>query len=111
METADPTTLTSKGYGREIAHLVDGDVPNVQALYDSLTDRRGKWTTPEQALYAGILERAVTEWRMYPAPHPIHEELVHWFNGRRSRWLGAFPNICDILDLDAEVIRKVILSG
>ena len=75
------------------------------------TFRRSEHREPENALFAAILEDAVQEYRKYdqvddPKSKTRFNEVEEWFNRRDKEWIFSFDNVCELLGLDAEYVRR-----
>lgn len=75
------------------------------------TFRRSEHLGPEKSLLAAILEDAVEEYRKYtvaqdPKSKSRFDEVEEWFNHRSTEWIFSFENVCELLDLDPEYIRR-----
>jgi hypothetical protein len=65
----------------------------------------------ERRLLIAVLEDAVDVYRKQVGAHdPRSKALFHdaeaWIEDLDCTWLFSFQNICDVLDLDAEYIRR-----
>ena len=75
------------------------------------TFRRSELLEPEKTLLAAILEDAVQEYRKYgqvddPKSKTRFNEVEEWFNRRDKEWIFSFDNVCELLGLDPEYIRR-----
>ena len=75
------------------------------------TFRRGEHLEPEKSLLAAILEDAVQEYRKYSRAHDSigrsrFREVEEWFMRRDNEWIFAFENVCELLGLDREYVRR-----
>ena len=91
------------------ATMTDGDIL-VQSQYLD-TFRRSEHLEPEKSLLAAILEDAVQEYPNYSGAHDStgksrFNEVEEWFNRGDKKWLFSFENICELLGLDPEYIRR-----
>ena len=89
--------------------IVSGDTLVGQQYLD--TFRRSEHLEPENALLAAILEDAVEEYRKYSGAHDSKgksrfNEVEEWFNCSDKKWIFSFENICELLGLDPEYIRR-----
>jgi hypothetical protein len=75
------------------------------------TFRRSEHLEPENALLAAIFEGAVEEYRNYSGAHDSKgksrfNEVEEWFNRSDKEWIFSFENICELLGLDMEYVRR-----
>ena len=80
-----------------------------QQFIDTL--RRSEHLEPEKALAAAILEDAIHEYRKYRrAQHATGKarfrEAEHWLLHPGNGWIFSFENVCGLLGLDPEYIRR-----
>ncbi len=86
-----------------------GDTSMVEQYLD--TFRRGEHLDPEKSLLAAILEDAVGEYRKYNRAHDPNgkkrfREAEEWIMRGGNDWIFSFDNVCDLLGLDAEYVRR-----
>jgi hypothetical protein len=65
----------------------------------------------EKMLMIAVLEDAVHTYLKYArSPEPRHRELFteaeEWVENPDASWLYSFQNICDVLGLDADYVRR-----
>ena len=75
------------------------------------TFRRSEHLEPEKALLAAILEDAVHEYRKYSRAHDANgksrfREAEKWIMRGGNDWIFSFENVCDLLGLDLEYVRR-----
>jgi hypothetical protein len=75
------------------------------------TFRRGEHLDPEKSLLAAILEDAVGEYRKYSRAHDPDgkkrfREVEEWIISAGNDWIFSFDNVCDLLGLDPEYVRR-----
>jgi hypothetical protein len=80
------------------------------------TFRRSGHLEPEKSLLAAILEDAVQEYRKYNGAHDPKSksrfnEVEEWFNRKDKEWIFSFDNVCEMLGLDPEYIRRRLLEA
>jgi hypothetical protein len=80
------------------------------------TFRRSEHLEPEKSLLAAILEDAVREYRKYNGAHDPKSksqfnEVAEWFNRRDKEWIFSFENVCELLGLHPEYIRRRLLEA
>lgn len=86
-----------------------GDTSTAQQYLE--TFRRSEHLEPEKALIAAILEDAVHEYRKYNRAHDPKEkerfrEVEEWIMHRGNDWIFSFDNICELLGLDPDYVRR-----
>ena len=89
--------------------ITTGDISMVQQYLD--TFRRSEHHDAEKSLLAAILEDAVQEYRKYSRAHDANgkrqfHEAEDWIMGGGSEWIFSFDNVCDLLGLDPEYVRR-----
>lgn len=85
------------------------DTSMVQQYLD--TFRRSEHVEPEKLLLAAILEDAVQEYRKYSRAHDANgkkrfREAEEWIMRRGNDWIFSFDNVCDLLGVDPEYVRR-----
>lgn len=71
---------------------------------------------PEAALMLAVLENALSQWRkflpyadhMYGKQQKMFKEVDQWFRDKSVSWLYSFENICLIINLDPNAVRKML---
>ena len=96
-----------------ILTLITGDTSAGQQYQD--TFRRSERFEPEKILIAAILEDAVHEYRKYrragdPKGKKRFRDAEKWIMNRSSDWIFSFDNVCELLGLDPEYVRRGILG-
>jgi hypothetical protein len=86
-----------------------GDTSTLQQYVD--TFRRSEHLAPEKSLLAAILEDAVQEYRKYSRAHDANgkkrfREAEEWIMRGGNYWIFSFDNVCDLLGLDPEYVRR-----
>ena len=89
--------------------ITSGDNSTAQQYAD--TFRRSEHLEPEKALVAAILDAAVHEYRKYSRAHdPKGKEQFRaaekWIMRSGNDWIFSFDNVCDLLGLDPEYVRR-----
>ena len=89
--------------------ITTGDTLMRQQWFD--TFRRSEHLEPEKSLLAAILEDAVHEYRKYNRAHDVNgksrfREAEKWIMRGRNDWIFSFENVCELLDLDPEYVRR-----
>jgi hypothetical protein len=80
------------------------------------TFRRSEYLEPEKALLLAILEDAVHCYRKYRGArdHSGRErfrEAEEWIMGGGNDWIFSFQNVCELLGLDPQYIRRGITES
>jgi len=80
------------------------------------TFRRSGHLEPEKSLLAAFLEDAVQEYRKYNGAHDPKSktrfnEVEEWFKRRDKEWIFSFENVCELLGLDPEYIRRRLFEA
>ena len=75
------------------------------------TFRRSEYLEPEKALLLAILEDAVHCYRKYRAARDRSgqerfREAEQWIMEEGNDWLFSFGNVCELLGLDPQFIRR-----
>ena len=75
------------------------------------TFRRSEYLEPEKALLLALLEDAVHCYRKFAAARnragrQQFREAEEWLMGGGDSWVFAFENVCDLLGLDPEYVRR-----
>lgn len=75
------------------------------------TFRRGEHLEPEKALLLAILEDAIHCYRKYRAARDRagrerFREAEEWIMEKGDDWLFSFRNVCELLGLDPQYIRR-----
>ena len=86
-----------------------GDTSMVQQYLNTV--RRSEHLEPEKSLLAAILEDAVQEYRKYSRAHDANgksrfREAEKWIMRGANDWIFSFDNVCDLLGLDPEYVRR-----
>jgi hypothetical protein len=73
--------------------------------------RRSRELDPEQRLMFAVLEDAVNVCLKHsgttdPARRALLLEAEEWIADREASWLYSFENICSVLDLNSDYIRR-----
>jgi hypothetical protein len=95
--------------GGSTASLFEPDILLPTQYLASL--QRGRIDEPERCLMLAVLEDAVDSYRKYalaqdPRGQVLFYEAEAWFVSEGNAWPFAFESICDVLDLNADSIRK-----
>jgi hypothetical protein len=95
--------------GENIFTTTNGDTSTAQQYLE--TFRRSEHLEPEKALIAAILEDALHEYRKYnrarsPKDKERFREVEEWIVHRGNDWIFSFDNVCELLDLDPDYVRR-----
>ena len=65
----------------------------------------------QKDLAAGILKQATQDLRRFRNPsgaveRELYFDAYHWFTSNDYTWPFSFLNVCQLLDLDSEVVRE-----
>jgi hypothetical protein len=79
------------------------------------TYRRSEYLEPERALLAALLEDAIACYFKHrstrdPPGKETRHEAEQWLMTDQDDWIFSFRNVCDLLGLDAEYIRRGLLQ-
>jgi hypothetical protein len=89
--------------------IVGNDVGAQQRYFDVF--RRSEPLEPEKALLLAVLEDAVHCYRKYATARDrsgkeYFREAEEWIMGGGDGWIFAFENVCDLLGLDPQYVRR-----
>jgi hypothetical protein len=70
----------------------------------------------ERRLMVAVLEQAVNDYRTCrstrdPKRQSLFREVAGWFTSRESTYLYSFENVCDVLELNADYVRRGLCRG
>ncbi len=90
------------------AHIAN-DADSQYKYFD--TFRRSEYLEPERVLLLALLEDAVHSYRKYATAHSRSgraqfREVEEWLMGGADGWVFAFDNVCELLGLDPEYVRR-----
>jgi len=94
--------------------IVGNDTDAQRRYFD--TFRRSEHLEPEKALLMAILEDAIHLYYKYRgardrAARERFREVDDWFMRESNRWLFSFANICELLALDPQYVRRGLLAS
>jgi len=95
------------------ANIAVGDqIPDVlgEVIMDVPASRPWRHQVGELRLMAAVLEDAINILRKRPRSR-AGREAREWLGSRDASWPFAFERICDVLDLDADSVRRQIANG
>jgi len=80
------------------------------------TVRRSEHLEPEKNLLVAILTDAVHDYRKYAKVRDREgrerfREAEEWIMGGGNDWIFSFNNVCELLDLDPDYVRRGILES
>src|SRR5213594_4039981 len=103
--------MKGKEYGLEdrMAGLFQPDTLLPSQYFDRVRQRRQY--DGERRLMIAVLEDAVDVYRKQAGAHDprgqqLFLEAEEWFDDTGRAWLYSFENICDVLDLDPDYLRR-----
>ncbi len=75
------------------------------------TFRRSEYLGSEKSLLVAILDDAVQEYRKYDRAHDADgkrrfREVQEWLMQEDDEWIFSFHNVCELLGLDPEYVRR-----
>jgi hypothetical protein len=79
------------------------------------TFRRSEFLEPEKALLAALLQDAIDCYHKYASARDregreLLREAEHWIMTDRDDWVFSFRNVCSVLGVDAEYVRRGVLE-
>lgn len=85
------------------------DSSTAEQYFDTL--RRGEPLEPERSLLIALLEDAIDSYRKYHRAQDRQgrerfREAEDWLMADDSDWIFSFRNVCELLALDPEYIRR-----
>ena len=100
--------------GEAIFAIVDNDSDAQRRYFD--TYRRSEHLEPEKVLLLAILEDAIHLFQKYRgardrAGKEHFHEVNDWFMNHGDHWLFSFENVCELLALDPEYVRRGLLAS
>jgi len=105
-------TMKDRDFGGSDERLADLFVPDT-LLPSQYFDRivRHGYDNGERRLMLAVLEDAVEVYRKQvgatdPRGRQLFEEADEWIENTDPSWLFSFQNICDVLGIEAEYIRR-----
>ena len=94
--------------------IVGNDTDAPRRYFD--TFRRSEYLEPEKVLLLAILEDAIHLFHKYRgardrAGKERFREVDDWFMHESNYWLFSFENVCDLLALDPQYVRRGLLAS
>jgi len=103
--------MSERGYSTDerMAELFQPDTLLPSQFFDRV--RRRHEFDGERRLIIAVLEDAVDVYRKQAGASDgrglqLFREAEEWIESRDASWLFSFENICDVLDLDADYVRR-----
>jgi hypothetical protein len=95
----------------KILAMIGNDVGAQQRYFD--TFRRSEYLEPEKELLLAVLEDAIHCYRKYAAARSRagreqFREAEEWLMGGGDGWIFAFANVCDLLGLNPDYVRRAV---
>ena len=99
----------------ETIFAIVGNDTNAQRRYFD-TCRRSEHLEPEKLLLLAILEDAIHLFQEYRgardrAGQERFREVEDWFMREGNHWLFSFANVCELLALDPQYVRRGLLAS
>jgi hypothetical protein len=96
-----------------ILTVIGADASVQQQYLD--TTRRSEHLEPEKALLAALLSDAIHTYRKFRTARSrvgreCFREVEEWIMAGRDEWIFSFNNVCDLLDLDPDYVRRGVLE-
>jgi hypothetical protein len=94
--------------------ITSGDTSTTQQYLD--TFRRSEHLEPERALIVAILDDAVHDYRKYNRARDLEGKerfraAERWVREDRDDWIFTFKNVCELLGLDPDYVRRGLLDA
>lgn len=94
-------------------NIMSGDSLVMQQYLDAF--RRSEYLGPEKSLLVAILDDAVQEYRKYYRAHDAEgkrrfREVEGWVMHEGDGWIFSFGNVCELLGLDPDYVRRGLLE-
>ena len=94
---------------------VAGNDSDAQRRYFD-TFRRSEHLAPEKSLLLAMLEDAIHLFQKYRgardrAGKERFREVEGWFMRKGNHWLFSFENVCELLGLDPQYVRRGLLAS
>ena len=95
----------------KIFALIGADADAQQRYFD--TFRPSEYLEPERALVLALLEDAIHCYRKFATAHSRSgreqfREIEEWLMGGGNGWVFSFDNVCELLGLDPQYVRRGI---
>src|SRR5581483_3568484 len=101
--------MKQREYEERAAELFQPDTLLPSQYFDRI--RRQRYLDGERRLMIAVLEDAVDVYRKQAAAQDsrvrgLFRDAEEWIEDTEKSWLYSFENICDVLDLDADYLRR-----
>jgi hypothetical protein len=98
----------------KMASFLGSDSTLSGEYFDTL--RRSEYLEPEKTLLLTMLEDAIHDYRKYksardPVGKERFQEAEAWIMETQSDWIFSFENICELLGLDPDYLRRGVLPS
>ena len=96
-----------------LTHIGGADTSVQQQYLD--TTRRGEPLEPEKALLLALLDDAIHTYRKFRTARSAvgkeyFREVEEWINARHDDWIFSFNNVCELLGLDPDYVRRGVVE-
>jgi hypothetical protein len=96
---------------KDIINITNGDSMAMQQYLDAF--RRSEYLGAEKSLLVAILDDAVQEYKKYYRADDGEgkrrfREVEEWVMHAGDGWIFSFDNICELLGLDPEYVRRAL---
>jgi hypothetical protein len=97
-----------------ILMMIGADASVQQQYLDTV--RRSEHLEPEKALLVALLDDAIHTYRKYRttrdrAGRKRFREAEEWIMGAGSDWIFSFNNVCELLGLDPDFVRRGVIES
>jgi hypothetical protein len=94
-----------------IQGLLGRDTEATEQFFE--TFRRGEPIEPERALLVALLQDAIHDYRKFKKARDREgrerfHEVEEWINESASDWIFSFENVCELLNLEPEYVRRAL---
>ena len=92
-----------------LQHMMGGDTSVTEQFFATL--RRSEHLEPEKSLLIAILQDAIHDYRKYCRARDLEgkehfREAQKWIMAGGNNWIFSFNNICELLGLDPDYVRR-----
>ena len=97
-----------------ILEMMSGDTSVFEQYRDIF--RRNELLEPEKALLIALLEDGIHEYRKYYRARDRDgqqrfRKACEWLMAEDEKWIFSFVNVCELLALDPEYVRRGVLEA
>ncbi len=107
--------------GKDGTHAMGEDLVELMVADPSLSEQflstfcRGEPLEPEKALLMAVLEDAIHQYLKYSRAldrdgQERFREVADWIMADDDRWIFSFKNVCELLSLDPDFVRRSVLE-